>query len=209
MTFWTATKDQALQPKRKDLFLVQLGGIFGNQDVWWAKSIKKPNISYQANVGPQAGLYYMGAGQSGQKVGYINPGGLNAFDPITMNLVDIDTEANPVSRQLMEYMFKSGKSQDYYGIENATRDIGNVFIEQLAHGRDQSRPSRLQAVERWRLYQPYVITANFGDLSYADDNLIDLSLTIGYTGFKVEFISLSGETSAYTFGEQPIEEEQT
>ncbi len=198
MTFWTDT-DNILSPKKKDHFLVRMDSLFENEVLWWAKSVDKPSIEYEANSGPQANAYMMGAGLAGQKVGYINPGALSAFSPITITFVDPDgpRPASKVTERLMSYMQDAGKTGNYYGLPNATRNLGVVEIQQLAHRPKSGGIGNLKPVETWTLFQPYIIGVDFGDLSYTDENLLELSIRLGYTGFKVEI----GETT-YKFGNQ-------
>ena len=199
MTFWTDTKT-ILSPKKKDLFLVRMDNLFENEVLWWAKSVDKPSIEYDANAGPQANAYMMGAGQVGQKVGYINPGALNTFSPITITFVDPngDKAATKVTERLMSYMQDAGKTGNYYGLPNATRNLGVVEIQQLAHKEPiPGVAGNLDPVETWTLFQPYIIGVDFGDLSYSDDSLLELSIRLGYTGFKVQI-----GRNTYTFGNQ-------
>ncbi len=199
MTFWTDTSN-ILSPKKKDLFLVRMDKLFDNEVLWWAKSVDKPSIQYDANAGPQANAFVMGAGAVGQKVGYINPGALNAFNPISISFVDPngDKKATKVTERLMSYMQDAGKTGNYYGLPNATRNIGTVEIQQLAHGEQRiGQLGNLKAVETWTLFQPYIISVDFGSLSYSDESLLELSISLGYTGFKVEI----GSTT-YKFGNQ-------
>ncbi len=225
MTFWTSTGGSALSPKRKDLFLVRMDNLFGNELVWWAKTVEKPSIQFEGNSGPQAGSFIMGAGYMGQQIGYINPGALQAFSPISIVMVDPNGNSrSQVAERIMSYMQQNKKLKPYYGLQNATRDLGVVQIEQLAHpsfaqGEDlflSSLQSSLRAggpigaeaslasVERWTLHQAHILGVDFGNLSYADGNFVEISLSIGYTGFNVE-MGAEGNTTTYSFGNTPQE----
>ena len=209
MAFWTSTGRAALAPKKKDLFLVRMTGLFGEGAIWWAKAVSKPAVQYDSNSGPQAGTFFMGGGLSGQKLGYINPGALQAFAPINLTLVDPDGPDSQISQQVMGYLESSGKNRDYYGIKNATKDMGFVFIQQLSHRTQATENANLFVSENWSLYQPHILSVNFGDLSYTDENLVEISMTIGYTGFQVDFIDeLGAIRSTHSFGEYPTQQTQ-
>jgi hypothetical protein len=115
-----------------------MNGLFGDEVLWFAKNVNKPSVQFEANAGPQAGAFVMGAGQAGQKLGYINPGALQAFSPISITFIDPNgTEEgnNRVVDRLMQYLETNAKTNDYYGLANASNNFGTLEISQLAHKR--------------------------------------------------------------------------
>ena len=145
MAFWTQVGANNLSPKRQDLFLVRMNGLFGDEVLWFAKNVNKPSVQFEANAGPQAGAFALGAGHAGQKVGYINPGALQAFNPITITFIDPNGKAESKSQVVdafMKYLETNAKTSDYYGLANASNNFGTLEISQLAHKRvsDLTRP---------------------------------------------------------------------
>jgi hypothetical protein len=103
-----------------------MNGLFGDEVLWFAKNVNKPSVQFESNAGPQAGAFVMGAGQAGQKLGYINPGALQAFSPINITFIDPNgTEEgnNRVVDRLMQYLETNAKTNDYYGLANASNKV--------------------------------------------------------------------------------------
>lgn len=212
MPFWTSAGGNALAPKKKADFLVKIDNIFNSSTpiIWWAKSASKPTIQYQTNAGPQANAYIMGAGLVGQKMGIVNPGGLEVFAPINVVMVDPDGSKSKVTRDIMDYMHRSAKLNDYYGLDNATKNMGTVTIQQLGLRRAQGEVSsdnvgETAVLETWTLYQAHITGVTFGDLNYAEDTLLELTLKISYTGFTLQTSNDNNENVVYSFGNVPGE----
>ena len=262
--FWTSVGPATLSPVKKDQFVVTMDAVFlqdasvNPQYVWWAKSVQKPAIDFEPNAGPQANNYIMGAGVAGQKLGYVNPGGLQKFKPITLTLIDPNGDiTSQATQRIMQFMYEQAQLQDYYGLENATRGLGgaqtqrggagnrlnSMIIEQLTHrstfnanaaaalgpaqvptgieptrdpsftregvGRQANRRTRellgltgnMIVSQRWELYQPHILSVNFGDLSYSEDGFVEITISVGYTGFSVDLGQ--GANIRYTFGNDP------
>ena len=113
------------------------------------------------------------------------------------------------------------------GIGGFTRELGAVRINQMANvdtmeslinpattvasisgagtdpfnlGPEISQTyGNLAVSETWTLYNPYFTAIDFGSLDYSDENLVEIKLSLGYTGFS---LSVAGDNRSYTIGDR-------
>ena len=174
MPFWTSALSE---PKRSHRFLLHfpaltdLDGRFSYQS-YLAKDVTKP--SYQVSSTPHKFL-----GNT-----YHYPGSVT-WQPISANIINA---VNPDGNKLLyDALIKSGyllppTQQEVYdnpsqapGTVNkdmAVKALGNVVIQEL-NGLGG-------LVGEWTLQNAFITDAKFGDLSYENDNLINVSLTMQY-----------------------------
>ena len=173
MAFWTATPSDAAgsaigQPKRKFRFRVQITGLSGGSQVWWAKTVTKP--SFQVAAAEHKYLNHT----------FYYPGSVTWQD-VTLTLVDPgDTsEAGDQTMALSRFLEKGGYTipagaNKWQSLTKAKMvgAIQKVLIEQLnADG---------IAIESWTLNNAFITDAKFGDLEYGSDELTELSVTLKY-----------------------------
>jgi len=162
--FWTSAN---VEPKRKYRFLVQFAG--GGSDIgqmWFAKTVKKPEISVNA-----------------QEHAYLNhkfyfPGTVE-WALVTMTLVD------PVSPDAAQQMAQILDRSGYPGPKElndpnpetiskfkSVASLGQVKITQI--------DSEGNSIEEWTLNNAFITKVAYGELSYGDDTLTEISLDIRY-----------------------------
>jgi hypothetical protein len=159
MAFWNSP---AVEPKRQFRWLLTLGNGIPQ---WIIKSVTKP-IATTTDVAHK----YFG-------YTYYYPG------TTTWNTIDI-TLVDPVSpdaaQTIATILRQSGyrppqNDTDLYAIskENANNAFGSISIRQVDAQGDE--------LEAWELNNPFVTVADFGGtLSYDQDALVDLKMTIRY-----------------------------
>jgi hypothetical protein len=183
MPFWS----QDLQgnptiqdPKRSFRFLVRFGAIAatnGGADLWYAKSATKPSFSVASEPHKYLGHTF-------------NYPGSVTWDDVTITLVDPTTP--DMSATLSALMVHSGYEppsnyDDLITISKAkaVNGLGAVVITQL----DSSGAH----VEQWTLHNAFITAMKFGDLSYENEGLTELSITLKYDWAKLH---VEGEGSA-------------
>jgi hypothetical protein len=112
------------------------------------------------------------------------------------------------------------------GVTGFTRQLGEVRINQMANVESLINPAttvasttgagvdpfnldpeisqtfgNLAVSETWTLYNPYFTAIDFGSLDYSDENLVEIKLSLGYTGFS---LSVAGDNRSYTIGSRTI-----
>ena len=181
MAFWSNPSRRADEPKKSYRWLLYMGGI----DPWIAKKVTKPG--YAISKLTDKDIY-------GNLV--FSPGILEWKD-IKVTLVD------PGSPDLTATLYKILKESGYKFPEadepgsfegvKLKAGLGRVKIQQIANptkgvGR-QRRASdvgpRPKIIEEWVLYNAWIQEANFGQLDYTSDDLVEIELTISYEYAKL------------------------
>ena len=155
MSFWTSPQTS---PTRKYRFTFEDPG--SNQGVWyWIKSVNKP--SYEISTESY---------QIGSHI--LKYPGVLTWNEVQATIVD----TGDITRSIMDNLSQMGydtPNNEQSGIEkNGHNSIKKVIINQLS---DEGNP-----LETWTLYNVLVTTVEFGDLAYADDDLVELNLTLTY-----------------------------
>ena len=151
MAFWSSDKSE---PTRKYRFKV----TFNGDVVWWAKSVSKPSFEVSSNK-------YTAINYSLEYPGIVSWG------DITLTVVDIGKKTKEYYGELenMGYVFPTS---DTAGGVMKVESGGSLTIEQVdAEGK---------TIEEWSLNNFMIKSVTFGDLSYDDDGLVELQLTIAY-----------------------------
>lgn len=169
MAFWTDATNK--DPKRKYRFTVLITGLATSAELWYAKSVTKPSVS----IGSTEHTYL------NHKFYY--PGNVE-WNEVTLELVD------PVSPdaagQMAELLAKSGypspatpESPVTISKRNATAGaLQAVVITQIdADGND---------IEKWTLRNAFITGVDYGDLSYGDEELSTISVTMRYDWATLE-----------------------
>ena len=162
MAFWS---EQTMDPKRKFRWVVNIPGLDGIGE-YVAKTIKKPNFK---------------VGESPVK--FINhtfyyPGRVE-WETVDITLYDPGGD-DDVTKALIRMLQRSGYSfpDDIEAAKNsitkgkATGALGLIELSQLD---GDGGP-----VETWVLQNAWLQNVNFGDLSYDDDNVVEITLTVRY-----------------------------
>jgi len=164
MTFWT---DSKLDPVRKYRFEVAGSKNFGDGEAfWWARSVDKPTVS--VNVGEYQLINHK----------FKFPG-VPTWQDITLVLVDVGKKAAQTLQFLADsgYAYPNVKSSSKTG--GIRKDMSNQFVITQFSGKGAP-------IETWTLYNAWINSINFGSLSYSDDDLVEIELSITYDWAKLE-----------------------
>ena len=163
MAFWTESSPG--EPKQKFKFLLE-SPTFPNFSGRWifAKSITKP--SYEINTTS----YQIGNHN-------IKYPGVVTWKDIDVKVVDYqdgESVTSALYANLINMGYENPKDQPWSeGIgKNSVATIDKFTIFQLN--------SLGEAVETWTLFNVIVSSVAFGDLSYSEDGLVELNLTLAY-----------------------------
>ena len=163
--FWTGqrTEDPALSFR----FRVSLNGEF----LWYAKTVEKPKMNIPVLAKDE---YYLGNDLPDTK-----PGEIIDFQPITMTMID-PIEPHVVDGIVDRINQTSGELFPRINGATLMESFGEVMIEQIDHeGR---------ALETWILKGAFPTSIDFGNLSYSNSDMVEISITFEYKAFEVETI---------------------
>ena len=180
MPFWSTNfgdSDTPLKdPKRSFRFIVEFTGIqdpLGNgPTLWYAKSVQKPSFS----ISTAEHKYLNHTFQYPGSVTW-NETAITLVDPVnpdmTATLSDIVVQSGyaPPTDATAEQMGTMSKSK-------AAGALGTVYIKQI--------DSDGNPLETWTLWNAFITDLKFGDLSYGEDELTELSVTLKYDWARVE-----------------------
>jgi hypothetical protein len=164
-------------PKRSFRFTVQFTGIQdpnGNSStLWYAKSVQKPSFS----ISTAEHKYLNHTFQYPGSVTW-NECAITLVDPVTPDLTatlsDIVVQSgyspptNAVDADQMGTMSKA----------KAAGALGTVYITQI--------DSDGKPLETWTLWNAFITDVKYGDLSYGEDELTELSVTLKYDWARVQ-----------------------
>ena len=157
MAFWTDVKSE---PTRKYRFLISADGqgtLKGNW--WWAKTISKQ--SFEINQSS----YQLG----NHKFKY--PGVLS-WNDIEMTMVDVGSGTKDLFANLEKVGYDIPTNKMTGIGKNQAGSIKQVAIQQL--------DSNGEIIEHWVLYNVVITRISFGDMSYSDDEIVELTMTLTY-----------------------------
>jgi hypothetical protein len=165
MAFWGTTISDSTQadPKRNFRFKVTFGG-FNDLFLWWAKSATKPSFTIAAAEHKYLNhtFYYPGT---------------VTWNDITITMVD---PGDPDMAASLSGLLTGGgyhipgTSEDLKTMTKATAvtALGSVTVEQMdAEG---------APTETWVLKNAFISDIKYGDLSYGNDDLTEMSITLKY-----------------------------
>jgi hypothetical protein len=158
MSFWNSPK---LEPTRK--FRFQVSSFSVQQDGPWihAKTVDKP--SYDINTTD----FQIG----NAKITYP---GIATWNDVNITVVDTGGKTGWLYTNLvsMGYNVPGKPNPGIFKAESAGAYITDIIIEQL--------DSKGAPLEQWALMNAMIKSVNFGNLSYEDDGLVEIQLTIAY-----------------------------
>jgi len=184
MPFWSTNfgEDTTLKdPKRSFRFTVEFTGIqdpMGNgATLWYAKSVQKPSFS----ISTAEHKYLNHTFQYPGSVTW-NETAITLVDPVnpdmTATLSDIVVQSGyaPPTDATAEQMGTMSKAK-------AAGALGTVYITQI--------DSDGKPLETWTLWNAFITDLKFGDLSYGEDELTEMSVTLKYDWARVETANAS------------------
>ena len=161
MAFWTDAQNK--DPKRAYRFIVNLGNM-PNGAQWYAKAVKKPAITITEvdHSFLNHKFYYPGRAE---------------WDTVEVTLVDhVSPDAAANTAAILQ---ASGytppidvTSTTTISKQDAVNALGGVIIQQI--------DSEGAPMETWTLWNPFITGVTYGDLSYEEDSLTEVTITIRY-----------------------------
>lgn len=165
MAFWSTPA--SVEPKRQYRWIL----ITDNIPRWIIKSVTKPVATTSDTAHKYFGYTYYYPGTTTW-----NTIDITLVDPVSPDAV------NTIATMLRQSGYKPPRSQnDLVAIskDKANQAFGRIAIEQ--------RDAEGNFTERWVLNNPFITTADFGGtLSYEQDGLIDLKITLRYDWAELE-----------------------
>ena len=216
--FWSSKTSNLGDPKRQFRFKVTIGGAdagFAFADapgttgpdkwndmaddsgglVWYAKTVDKPGFQV---VSMGEGEFDTGMSDASIVPVVENP----TFKKVTMTLVD--PSYPNATRKLLRLLRRTGYNDDQAAgaaklvggaVATYYRSVGLVQIEQL--------DEKGKSLEIWTLVSAYPAEVDFGTLSYASDDLVEIKITWSYSTFSCTTMSHGGEDSFTYFQNHP------
>lgn len=177
--FWNSAE---LQPKRKFRWIIELGLSDSTTLQYAAKTVNKPNYTL-----------------TGTKHKFLNhtfnfPNRVE-WQPITLTMVD-HVGPEGLGSSVTDILFGKLVGSGYHNpssVENCSFSVtkkassavlGEVTIKQLGGGDGDLAPLTL---ETWSLKNPWISKVTWGDLSYEDDGLVEITVELTY-----DFADLNG-----------------
>ena len=170
MPFWSTNfgeNKNLNDPKRNHRFIVEFGGINatpGGAVAWYAKSAAKPSFNITSAEHNYLGhkFYYPGS--------------------VTWNAISI-TMVDPVDPD-MSATFSDIITQGGYAPPTDTTSLGTISKAKAAAALGSITITQLDSdgnpLETWTLWNPFIKGIEYGDLSYDEDALGEITLTIRY-----------------------------
>ena len=156
MTFWT---ESTLDPVRKYRFKIITESDGELVDYWYAKSVDKPSFDINTSE------YQL----TNHKFKFP---GVATWSDISITLVDVGGKARQTFKDsLMNqgYSFPDNTKQTERGLKKKSF---NFIIEQF--------DSKGDPAEMWELHGAFIKSVDFGQLSYSDDELVEIKIGVAY-----------------------------
>jgi hypothetical protein len=166
MAFWSSPA--SVEPKRQFRWILNVGEI----PQWIIKSVTKPVLTTTDVAHKYFGYTYYYPGTS-------------TWNTIDMVLVD------PVNSDAVFTMATLLRQSGYKPPRNETESLVSISKDKANRAIDYVKIQQLNsegnAIETWKLNNPFVTVADFGGtLSYDQDGLVDLKLTVRYDWATLE-----------------------
>lgn len=161
MAFWTDAQNK--DPKRAYRFIVNLGNM-PNGAQWYAKAVKKPAITITEvdHSFLNHKFYYPGRAEwATVEVTLVDPVSPDAAAN-TAAILQASGYTPPIDVTSTTTISK----------QDAVNALGGVIIQQI--------DSEGTPMETWTLWNPFITGVTYGDLSYEEDSLTEVTITIRY-----------------------------
>jgi len=186
-TFWTGAGGpggRTTEPKRQSRFILSMDSV----PVWVVKRVTKPSLSIT-----EAGHQFLNHT-------FYYPGKLD-WAPIDVTLVDpIDpdmaqTFLNIIKRAGYNPPTTREAAESHIITKNGFRPSigGQISIKQITDGYG---PGHKGVLEEWVIYNPFITSVQYGDLSYDSDELVQISVTMRYDYADLVFTRGDGTVDA-------------
>jgi len=180
MAFWS---DGKISPKLSYKWVLTLGGVNDPIAAYTLRSFQKPSY----NLGVAEYLNF-------NDVAY-RPGILS-WNTVDANLVDAENTFENNTKILYSIMRKSGYVKDpRSAFHPATAIVKNRASANIGAGDSRyggqvifdQIDSSGKSIEQWILWNPFISKANFGQATYAADEMMTISVTIQYDFAEYRF----------------------
>tara|TARA_B100000902_G_scaffold389017_1_gene435521 strand:- start:625 stop:1212 length:588 start_codon:yes stop_codon:yes gene_type:complete len=178
MAFWTDAQNK--DPKRAFRFMVTIGGM-ENGATWYAKAVTKPSITIE-----EASHTFLN-----HKFHYP---GRTTWSEVTVTLVDPvspDAAANTAA-----ILTASGYSPPK-NVDDVTTMSKQAAVKALSGVSIKQIDSTGGMLEKWTLWNAFLTEVTYGDLSYEEDGLTEVTLKLRYDWAVLETANKS-KTGATT-----------
>tara|TARA_R100001015_G_C4513387_1_gene84412 strand:+ start:91 stop:654 length:564 start_codon:yes stop_codon:yes gene_type:complete len=166
MAFWKSSESQ---PKRNFRFQVQLGTTAGDV-LWWAKSVTVPSWDLsEVEHDFLDNKYYFPGRVTWSEVS------LTLVDPISIDAVARTNDILAKSGYVVKDENQATGDQASTISKNKAVNDGGLVVLQI-----EVLDATGKAIEVWKLNNPFIKSAKFGDLDYSSDDLRTVELTIRY-----------------------------
>ena len=190
MAFWGQSMGSGTaDPKRKFRFKVEIGGL-GGSSVWYAKTVAKPTVNVSADTEHK----YLGHT-------FKFPGSVS-WDDIEVTLVDPAdaSTGGDAAEKLLGILEGAG-----YNFPRESSNLRTISKGKAASALIKVHIYQLDSegnpTENWKLHNPFINKIQFGDLSYEDDGLVEV--TLGLTFDWAEFNTVQGKAEFFEPPEGP------
>ena len=195
MAFWSENfaEGALLEPKRAFRFKVEFNGIDpgsngGTSIAWFAKSATKPSFSISAAEHKYLNhtFYY--------------PGSVTWQD-VTITMVD------PTNPDMAATLATIVQAAGYSPPANAN-DLTSMSKARAANALGSVTVTQVDAdgneLEQWTLWNAFITELKFGDLTYGEDALTELSMTLKYDWARLEANGGDGSISVVDKGNKEV-----
>ncbi len=178
MAFWTDAQNK--DPKRAFRFMVQIGGM-ENGATWYAKAVQKPSIKVEEadHTFLNHKFYYPGR---------------TSWEPVEITLVDPvspDAAANTAAIIRASGYTPPKDVNDVTTMSKAAavKALSGVVIKQI--------DSVGETLEKWTLWNAFLTGVTYGDLTYDEDGLTEIKMTVRFDWAVLETLneSKTGQTT--------------
>ena len=166
MAFWSDPQ-AAKEPKRQFRFVLTLGlgGTNGTIESYFIKTVKKPSFT----VGEIEHQYVSHR--------FYYPGRVT-WNPVEVTFVDpVQPDASKI---LADLVVASGYNIPKTEVDSQKSLSKALFSENIGTPQITSLDAEGNDVETWSLYNSFITNMDFGQLDYASDELVILSMTLRY-----------------------------
>ena len=170
--FWNSS---LLEPKRQHRWVVTFGDLLSqNVPSYVARKCDKPSFEINETQHKYFGHTFKYPGQvtwQDVSITIVDPVSPNATDGLWNSLRNAGYRP-PSSRASNDGLWTVTKAA-------AVNAIGpTIFLQQLGAVPGDGAPT--EVLETWKLVNPWLKDVKFGELSYDDDGIVEISMTIAY-----------------------------
>lgn len=172
MAFWTDAQNK--DPKRAFRFMVQIGGM-ENGATWYAKAVQKPKITVEEadHTFLNHKFYYPGR---------------TSWDPVEITLVD---PVSPDAAANTAAIIRASGYTPPQDVNDATTMSKAAAVKALNGVVIRQIDSVGETLEKWTLWNAFITGVTYGDLTYDEDGLTEITMTVRFDWAVLETLNES------------------